>query len=144
MNRIPWYVYVLSIFLLIGLVAPKDSEPTAEPVAPTSTAVPTERPTIDSSVCYGEYIEIAEETLARLPIAGSVEGIDALIQRYDAIKLPYACGDGELLDTADMAIRLALGNARTFMQTGNAEYDTATGVQMYQAYIALDKMKAHP
>lgn len=147
MKRIPWYVYVLIVLFAIGLVAPDDQEPTiTEPEPPTATLAATERPVRVDSACYEEYTGIAIQTIVRIPEAGTLAVIDALMQSYDSVarRLPYDCGNRELLDDADIAVRLALGNARSYIETGSTDFDVATGLHIQQARAALEQLGVQP
>lgn len=78
---------------------------------PTST---TEKPTYTVSMCdRWTWTENTLEVLEMMPDAITLDLVDALITKYDAIRAPYDCGHSELLDQIDTEVRLALAAKRT-------------------------------
>lgn len=112
MKKILIIAFVVSFCAILGTCV-KPTTPTTRTRAtdvPTST---TEKPTVTVTCDRWTWTSNTLEVLEMMPDAITLDLVDALITKYDAIRAPYACGHTELLDQIDTEVRLALGAKRT-------------------------------
>lgn len=96
--------------------SPKVLTVTAIPTA-TFTSTATLIPTTSPATCTDEWKSMVADVMYQWPKAQQIDVLDAIITKYDHIKLPYGCGNDDLLDKIDTEIRIGMGETRTAMMT---------------------------
>lgn len=137
-RNIPWWVWVLIALFVIGLFGQGNDESIS-----TNTEQPTAQPSVPSptNCSVDEYTKRVTDTLEKLPSANSIDAITALTVRYDEIakQLPYECGDRETLDRMDIAMRLALANRKTYLQTNDESYRITSDLHVNEVWSEFDE-----
>lgn len=114
-TKLGWIFIAVTSCALLGTCVkmPETKRPMPVPTLTidiTATTQPESTPIICDRLTWAIN---TREVLDKLPEAITLDLVDALITKYDAVKIPYNCDYADIADELDTQVRLALGSKRS-------------------------------